>query len=296
MAEDQVPVDYSSLSVKELQNILKERNVDFSGCIEKSDLINAVLNSNNIPTAPKPSGRITTTQKEIGALNCIVIERAGVTPKLVVVLCHGLGANGENLAPIGSDFLNRNPSADVQFVFPDAPTIMEQTGGRAWWPLNLQELMVRAMNGQIAQIINESPPGLETARVCLESVILELQNQTKLPWEKFLIGGFSQGAIIGTDLLLQLPYDFGGLAIFSGSLLSASAWNELARVRANRNTKILQSHGRQDFMLPFILASSLRNFLTQYFQVDFVEFNGGHTIPNEALEKFNRLVLSLSNS
>jgi len=290
--------ELQSLSIKQLQTILRERNVDFTGCIEKNDLINAVLISEHLQPPPPPqkasSGEVKTTHKEIGALNCTVIERSGIDPQLIVILCHGLGANGENLAPLGSEFLNRNPQAAVKFVFPDAPTVMDY-GGRAWWPLNLQELMQKAMSGQLAQIINDTPPGLETARVCLESTLLELQTQSKIPWNKIVIGGFSQGAIIATDLLLHLPYDFGGHCIFSGALLCAGAWTELAKVRANRNTKILQSHGRQDFMLPFILASSLRSFMSQYFQIDFVEFNGAHMIPLEALEKFSRLLISLLN-
>jgi len=285
-----------SLSIKQLQDILKERNVDFSGCLEKADLISAVINSEPLtqqPAAPqKGSGEIKSTYKEIGALLCTVVERSGIQPQLIVILCHGLGANGENLAPLGTDFLNRNPQAAVQFVFPDAPTIMEY-GGRAWWPLNVQELFQKAMSGQLAQIINETPPGLETSRVCLESTLLEIQSQCKLPWNKFVIGGFSQGAIISTDLFLNLPYDFAGLTIFSGAFLCGAVWTELAKVRAKWNTKILQSHGRQDFMLPFILASSLRAFLSQYCQIDFVEFNGSHTIPMEAIEKFSRLLLSI---
>jgi len=275
--------------------------------LKKSDLIQAVLNTENITDAPPTStptstpiptpipsagGEVKLSHKEIGALNCVVVERTGVTPQLVVIMCHGLGANGENLASLGTDFLNRNSQAAVQFVFPDAPTLMDH-GGRCWWPLNLQELMTKAMSGQLAQIINSTPPGLETARVCLESTLLDLQGQTKLPWNKFYLGGFSQGAIISVDLLLHLPYDFGGLALFSGALLCAANWMELAKVRTARSTKIIQSHGRQDFILPFILASSLKNFLSQYFTIDWIEFNGGHAIPMEAMDKFNRSILSL---
>jgi len=279
----------SALSVKQLQNILRERNVDFSGCIEKADLINAVLTSELL----KVTGEVTVKQKEYGALVCTVVERSGSTPQCAVVLCHGLGANAEDLAPLGTDFLNRNKQAEVTFLIPNAPTIMDH-GGRAWWPLNLQDLMNKALSGQLAQIINDSPPGLETARNCLQATIFEFQAEKNIPWNKFIIGGFSQGAIISTDLLLHLPHDFGGLVLFSGSYICAKEWTELAKVRINKKTKVLQSHGKQDFILPFVLATYLRQFLTQFFDVDFVEFNGGHTIPASALDKFSKMVLELT--
>jgi hypothetical protein len=40
--QDQEKLDVDSKSVKELKDILRERNVDFSDCLEKSDLVVAL--------------------------------------------------------------------------------------------------------------------------------------------------------------------------------------------------------------------------------------------------------------
>ena len=54
---------------------------------------------------------------------------------------------------------------------------------------------------------------------------------------------------------------------------------------------VLQSHGRADPLLSFELAEQLRQELTQAgVAVEFVAFNGGHAIPNGAVDALGKLV------
>jgi phospholipase/carboxylesterase len=54
---------------------------------------------------------------------------------------------------------------------------------------------------------------------------------------------------------------------------------------------VLQSHGRSDPVLSFPIAEMLRQELTNAgLAVEFVAFNGGHGIPNGAVESLAKLV------
>jgi hypothetical protein len=71
------------LSVKELKEILQERNIDYADCFEKSDLIRKVK-SIGITEKPKAKPTIKTTQ--ISTLDCILVDNCGeANPELVTM-------------------------------------------------------------------------------------------------------------------------------------------------------------------------------------------------------------------
>jgi phospholipase/carboxylesterase len=54
---------------------------------------------------------------------------------------------------------------------------------------------------------------------------------------------------------------------------------------------VLQSHGRSDPILPFAGAVLLRDALVEAgLALEFVEFQGGHAIPNGVLDALSRFV------
>jgi len=56
---------------------------------------------------------------------------------------------------------------------------------------------------------------------------------------------------------------------------------------------VLQSHGREDPLLPFANAEALRDLLVEAgAKVDFLPFSGGHAIPFEAVDRLAALVSS----
>ncbi|MEZ4653021.1 MAG: hypothetical protein R3E12_05285 [Candidatus Eisenbacteria bacterium] len=106
-----------------------------------------------------------------------------------------------------------------------------------------------------------------------------------------VLGGFSQGAMLATDVALHLEEPPAALAAFSGTMLCEERWSELARKRTV--FPVLQSHGRQDPLLPFSAAERLFALLDEGGEARFVPFDGPHTIPGEALEAFLELLESL---
>jgi phospholipase/carboxylesterase len=72
--------------------------------------------------------------------------------------------------------------------------------------------------------------------------------------------------------------------VFSGSLIAEEEWKSLAQKRGP--LPVLQSHGTFDPILPFAGAEALRKLLQgAKLEVEFLKFDGPHTIPYEALER-----------
>jgi len=285
--------DLSNLPVKQLRAILTNRGVDFYDCIEKADLVNKIRSTAHLQNNKV---RSLTTEKnvKVGSLLCTIVQNT-TEPDLVVVLSHGYGANGKDLVPIAQVIMETPElkNKPMKFIFPDAPLTLEN-GGLAWYPIDLQSLITRAMQGQLLQIANETPPGLTDAREKLSEMINVLKSQHNLPWNKFVFAGFSQGAILSIDLCFHIEEPIGALAIFSGSLVCSAEWQQLLSQR-KPGTKVLQSHGTQDNIIAYQMGLLLNQCLSKgnCLEVEFVRFDGGHSIPPQALKKFSQLLVKL---
>ena len=75
----------------------------------------------------------------------------------------------------------------------------------------------------------EIPEGLASARRKLMALLEVAQVETGLPMSRFLLGGFSQGAMLATDVTLRLEEAPAGLAALSGTLLCEEEWRPRAR-------------------------------------------------------------------
>ena len=90
--------------------------------------------------------------------------------------------------------------------------------------------------------------------------------------------------MVATDVTLRLEEAPAGLFIFSGTLICEPEWRK--RAPARRGLEVLQSHGTQDPLLPFQRALALRDLLVEAgLNVDFLPFEGVHTISLEALHR-----------
>ena len=104
--------------------------------------------------------------------------------------------------------------------------------------------------------------------------------------DSIVLGGFSQGAMVSTHLTLSTGFRPALLALFSGTLLCRDEWTRLAI--AHPHCSVLQSHGHEDPLLPWGAAMELSQMLSDAgFDVDFVPFHGGHTIPMNVLQKLS---------
>jgi phospholipase/carboxylesterase len=228
----------------------------------------------------------------IQGLTCHVVDALpeGTVPRCVVVLCHGYGAPGTDLVPLSQLYLHQPKLAGaVQFLFPEAPLSLEDLGlpdGRAWWPIDMRRLQMAAALGTFRELRKDCPPELLVSRKLLLGLIQDWSAKVGVPLSQFILGGFSQGSMLATDVTLQLDENPAGLVILSGTLLNEEEWRK--RATLHRTLHVLQSHGTNDPVLPFEAAGMLRDLLNQAgADVEFLSFSGGHEIPNKILDRLS---------
>ncbi len=198
-----------------------------------------------------------------------------------ILLCHGFGAPGDDLVSLARAV---DAGSGVRWFFPEAPLELGW-GGRAWWEIDLARLQTLALRGQRSLLAAETPAGLAAARAALEATIDELERSHGVRREALVIGGFSQGAMLTTEVALHADRPFAGLVALSGNVISEDRWTEAAG-RTGPSLHALLAHGRSDPLLPFEGAEALRDLLVSAgADVDWLAHGGQHEIPRPALER-----------
>jgi phospholipase/carboxylesterase len=209
---------------------------------------------------------------------------------LTVVLMHGFGAPGTDLVPLAGEL---DAPHGTRFVFPEAPLSLppELGAGRAWWMIDMMRLQLAMMTGQTRDLTRDVPEGLAAAREAIVELLDVLVKDHGVRREDLVLGGFSQGAMLACDVALRTSEPLAALVLMSGTLLAEEEWRPLMPKRAG--LRVLQSHGRADPLLPFDIATLLRDALNDAgLPVRFVPFEGGHGIAPVVLDKLGELLRS----
>jgi phospholipase/carboxylesterase len=221
-------------------------------------------------------------REKIAELDAIVTGDDDAPGKPLVVLLHGFGAPADDLEPLAEAL---NVSAETRFIFPAAPHSVESGfDGRAWWMIDMMKLQMSLITGNLRDLAKDIPEGLDEARAQMLRFLDEVEARYRP--SKWVLGGFSQGAMLSLDVLLHLNNERDkmpqGLVLLSGTLLAEEVW--LPRMAAKKSVPIFQSHGTHDPILPFSSAELLRDHLTQAgASVEWVPFRGQHEIPSPVL-------------
>lgn len=208
--------------------------------------------------------RLDPAQEDLGApfagLRVRTVGSAWGESERIVILLHGYGAEGDDLVPLATRFHERIPAT---YLLPEAPFALER-GGRAWFSRDKKNF---------AQ-------GLSFARALLEHCAREA------PDKRFVVGGFSQGAMLTANLLAILPAQVVGALIFSPApYLPTPPTDDSKRI------PLFLSHGTADPVLPFAGGVALKEQLQNLgFGVTFVEFEGRHQIPQQVVAQASRFM------
>lgn len=233
----------------------------------------------------------------VGPLQCTLLSPSERPAPTLVVLCHGYGANRHDLADVARAATG-GAATDVDFLCPDAPLSLGHVGGRearAWWELDIAYLQRRQQSGPdgLRALQQETFVGLPAARRALRQCVEAAMQRGNLNLERVVLAGFSQGAMLVTDLSLSLEEPPAALCVLSGTLIDAVRWERLAAARTG--LRVVQSHGRHDPVLPFSGAKALQRLLgAAGMSVQFIAFDGGHTVAPAAIDALHQEIARLA--
>jgi phospholipase/carboxylesterase len=124
---------------------------------------------------------------------------------------------------------------------------------------------------------------LDAATDALGAFVAELTAEGALP-EQWVLAGFSQGAIVATNFVLQQLGVPKGLLLISGMTVCEGDWS--ARMPQVQSLPILQIHSPTDPVVPYVLGKRLAaHFDSAGAILTFCDAPPGHYIHISAVEQ-----------
>lgn len=157
--------------------------------------------------------------------------KGGVAKKLVI-LFHGYGSNGADLAGLAQHWAPKFP--DVAWASPDAPEpVPGAPGGFQWFPIS-----------RLDPVAMEQ--GVRSAHATAEQFIRSELKRWNLTSQDLVLIGFSQGTMMALHAGLRRDAAPAGIIGYSGAL----AGPEKLKDEMTGKPPILLIHGDQDDVLP----------------------------------------------
>ena len=155
---------------------------------------------------------------------------AGGAPDALVVLLHGIGANGEDLIGLADALAPQFPHA--AFHAPDAPHPYADAGvGYQWFPREPESARL---------------DGVRTASAVVNAHVAGLIDSLTLDSRRCVLIGFSQGCMAALHAAPRTERPLAGVVGFSGALLDAETLPDEARSKP----PFLLAHGGADIVVP----------------------------------------------
>jgi phospholipase/carboxylesterase len=209
-------------------------------------------------------------------LECIEIESAP-NPSAAVIWLHGLGADGNDFAPIVPELRLAGAPA-IRFVFPHAPmmpvTINNGHVMRAWYDVSFGDLEGTTRRADEA--------GVRASQTRVNQLI-EREIARGVAARHMVIAGFSQGGAIALQTALRYPQRLAGIMALSTYLPLADRLEAEASA-ANRDVPIFYAHGTHDPVIPLAMATASREkLLAAGYAVDWHEYPMQHSVCAEEI-------------
>jgi phospholipase/carboxylesterase len=199
---------------------------------------------------------------------------SGGKPRRLVILLHGLGADGSDLIGLAPVLARVLP--DAEFVSPNAPFPCDMAPyGYQWF--SLQD---RSPETILA--------GVRAAAPILDAFIDEALASRGLAEKDLALIGFSQGTMMSLYVGLRRARPVAGIIGYSGALVGA----ELLAAEIRAKPRVLLVHGDADTVVPFqALAMAERMLAAAGVPVETLARPGlGHGIDEEGLKAGARLL------
>lgn len=195
--------------------------------------------------------------------------KSGEKPKNLIILLHGLGADGNNLIDLARMMNNFIP--DTHFISPNAPNPYDMGfGGYQWFQ--------SARTSPYEKTIE----GLKSVEGPVNDFIDFHLDRFQLTEKNLGVIGFSQGTIVALHSLLRRSKPAALIVGFSGALIGA----ELLDKELKSKPPVLLIHGEDDNILPISMMTSAYNALkSRNIEVEKQAYpNLGHSIGQKGFE------------
>src|SRR4051812_5076219 len=204
-------------------------------------------------------------------LETIEIESAA-NPKGAIIWLHGLGADGNDFAPIVPE-LDLGDLPGVRFIFPHAPTrpVTINNGAvmRAWYDVSFGDLE------GISRQADEQ--GVRESQATIDALIAR-ENKRGVATRNIVIAGFSQGGAIALQTALRYSERLAGVMALSTYLpLAGSLASEGSA--PNKDLPIFFAHGTHDQVIALPMATLSRDKLNELgYVVEWHEYPMQHSV------------------
>ena len=156
---------------------------------------------------------------------------SGGPAKQLIIFCHGLGSDGNDLIGLAPYFARVLP--DAKFISPNAPESFDGAPtGYQWFSLS---------DPSADRLV-----GLESAAPILDNFIDQQMADHDLTEAETALVGFSQGTMMSLHVGLRREKQLAGIAGYSGRLIAP----ELLRSEIQSRPNIMLVHGEADKMVP----------------------------------------------
>lgn len=208
--------------------------------------------------------------------------------KKAIFVLHGYGASMNDLYGLESVI---HTDEDFDWIFPNGPLKVDlgmHVEGRAWFPVDMEELQRAMMSGTTRSYEDRTPVEFEEVLPVVEQFI---KNQSS-DYDEIILAGFSQGAMITSHITALGMDKLKGFILMSGTLLSRDMLIE--NLEKQKPVPFIQTHGKNDPVLSFDSAMKLFELLKLCrFSGEFIPFDGGHEVAPSAISKISGFINKL---
>jgi len=170
---------------------------------------------------------------------------SGGKPRRLVILLHGLGADGNDLIGLAPYWARLLP--DAEFLSPNAPFPCDMAPyGYQWF--SSQDRSPEAVLG-----------GVRAAAPILDAFIDEALEERGLDSRELALVGFSQGTMMSLFVCLRRAEPVAGIVGFSGRLLAP----ELLGTELRSRPPVLLVHGTDDPLVPYSSLAAAETVLKE---------------------------------
>ncbi len=196
----------------------------------------------------------------------------GANPDAAVIWLHGLGADGNDFAPIVPE-LRLPGSAHIRFIFPHAPAIPVTVNGGfvmpAWYDILEMEIDRKVDTDQL----------MRSATKIGDLITRELERGVES--ERIIIAGFSQGGAVAYQVALSHTLPLGGLLCMSTYFATVDT---IILSDENKNIPIAIQHGIYDPVVPESLGQKATTQLVKAgYSVNYKNYPMEHAVCPEQI-------------